>query len=146
VILTRVLVLGAVLATMADAMAFTALVWPGVVHEANPLVAALPAEAALTLKSILALYLVGIGVFAPKSRFVRAALCLAIVAGTVGRSTTGCTPAVPSVASRWTASAALGSSGFGRSRPVSCRGWSTPTRPTPRTGRRPSRNSRPDRA
>jgi hypothetical protein len=44
--------------------------------------------AALTLKSILALYLVGIGVFAPRSRFVRAALCLAIVAGTVGAVST----------------------------------------------------------
>jgi hypothetical protein len=74
-------------ATLADAMAFVAMILPAW-SESNPLVTTLGPTAALTLKSILALYLVGIGVFAPKSRFVRAALCLAIVAGTVGAVST----------------------------------------------------------
>lgn len=89
-----VLLAAATVATLADVAAYLALVAPGFVPEANPIVAGLSIAAALWARAAVIALLVSLTVLAsirPERRLrlaVRAALVLAIAVGILGAAST----------------------------------------------------------
>ena len=86
--MTRYLLVGAIAATVADAIAYVALITSGHVAEGNPLVAAMPAWLALLAKVLIVVVLFCLPLAIGPSRFLTTVLVVAIAVGMIGATST----------------------------------------------------------
>ena len=89
--MTRSLLVAAIAATVADAVAYVALIATGLVAEGNPIVSSMPAPLALALKAALVVGLVALWIELAGHRHTRllnVVLLIATVTGLIGATST----------------------------------------------------------
>ena len=87
-LVTRWLLIAAIAATVADAIAYVALITSGHVAEGNPLVRAIPVPVALGLKAAAIVYLISLRRYLGPSRLLHVVLAWALVVGLIGATST----------------------------------------------------------